>query len=146
MAGPGLVEQEDMTLFQWSDDYSVKVPSIDAQHQMLVRMLNDLHDGMAKGTSPEQLRQILSGLIDYTAKHFAYEERLFAEHGFPEAAEHIAEHAHLVGQVLAFQQKLESKQVSLNMELMRFLKDWLIKHILGSDKKYSALFVEKKVA
>jgi len=132
-----------MVLFQWSDDYSVKVPSIDAQHQRLVAMLNELHDGMSRGHGAEHLTPILNGLIDYTAQHFAHEEALFAEHDYPEAAEHTAEHQRLVGQVLAFKSKLENKQASINMELMKFLKDWLIKHILGSDMRYSALLVEK---
>ena len=134
-----------MTLFQWTDDYSVKVPSIDAQHKMLVAMLNELHDGMSRGAGAEQLSKILAGLIEYTAKHFAHEEELFAEHGYPEAEEHIAEHKRLVDQVLAFQAKFEAKQASINMELMKFLKDWLIKHILGSDMRFSAYFVERHV-
>lgn len=131
-------------LFQWSDDYSVKVPSIDAQHQRLVAMLNDLHDGMSSGHGAEVLTPILAGLIDYTAQHFAHEETLFAQYGYPDAAEHIAEHRQLVAQVLAFKAKVESKQATINMELMRFLKDWLIKHILGSDMRYSALLVERR--
>jgi hemerythrin-like metal-binding protein len=131
-------------LFHWSDDYSVKVPSIDAQHQRLVAMLNDLHDGMSRGHGAELLTPILSGLIDYTAQHFAHEEALFAEYGYPDAAEHTAEHQKLVAQVLAFKAKLESKQATINMELMKFLKDWLIKHILGSDMRYSALLVERR--
>ncbi|MFO0726288.1 MAG: bacteriohemerythrin [Myxococcota bacterium] len=135
-----------MALFEWSDDYSVKVASIDAQHKVLVGMLNELHDGMSRGSGNDHLSAVLSGLIQYTAQHFAHEEALFAEHGFEDAEEHIAEHQRLVKQVLEFQKKFDAKQASLNMELMRFLKDWLIKHILGSDMKYAALFVEKRVA
>jgi len=29
---------------------------------------------------------------------------------------------------------------------MSFLRDWLVNHINGSDKKYSAFFIEKGVA
>ncbi len=134
-----------MALFEWRDDYSVKVPSIDAQHKKLVGMLNDLHDGMTSGTSAERLGALLNGLVDYTAKHFAYEEELFAAHGFPEAPAHIAEHKALVEQVLDFKKKYEANQASINMQLMKFLKDWLIKHILGSDKGYSAHLVERGV-
>ena len=135
-----------MALFEWNDDFSMKVPSIDAQHKRLVEMLNALHAGMSSGAGNAQLEGILGGLIEYTAHHFAHEEALFAEHGFPEAEAHIAEHEALVAQVLDFKGKLERKEVRITMELMRFLKDWLIKHILGSDKRYSAFFVERRVA
>lgn len=134
-----------MALFQWREDYSVKIPSIDVQHKRLVEMLNQLNDGMASGTGHAQLATLLDGLVDYTAKHFAYEEKLFAQHAFPGSAEHTAEHARLVEQVLDFKRRFEAGQASINMQLMKFLKDWLINHILGSDKGYSAHLVERGV-
>ncbi|MCA9557536.1 MAG: hemerythrin domain-containing protein, partial [Myxococcales bacterium] len=67
-----------MALFEWSDDYSVKVPSIDAQHKQLVGLLNELHDGMFSGAGMAHLESVLGGLIEYTAHHFAHEEELFA--------------------------------------------------------------------
>ena len=132
-------------MFQWCDDYSVKVPSIDAQHRKLVEMLNELHDGMTTGKGAERLGTLLEGLVDYTVKHFAYEEQLFAEHGYPQAQAHISEHQRLVTQVADFKQKFEAGQAHINMQLMKFLKDWLIKHILGSDKAYSGYLVERGV-
>lgn len=134
-----------MALFEWSDDYSVHVPSIDEQHKMLVRMLNELHDGMSRGAADDRLGEVLNGLIEYTSKHFAHEEALFAKYNYPDAATHIAEHQRLVAQVLEFKEKLETKHATINMELLRFLKDWLIGHILGSDKKYSSLFADNHV-
>jgi len=34
----------------------------------------------------------------------------------------------------------------LSVQLLHFLKDWLEKHILGSDKKYASALKEKAVA
>lgn len=135
-----------MALFEWRDDYSVKIGSIDVQHQKLVAMLNALHDGMVAGSGTAHLGAQLQGLVAYTAEHFAYEERLFAEHGYPSAPQHIEEHQRLVAQVLEFKAKFEAGTASINMQLMKFLKDWLIKHILGSDRLYSAHLVERGVA
>lgn len=134
-----------MTLFAWSDDYSVKIPSIDAQHHKLVDMLNSLHEGMTAGKGSETLERLLIDLVDYTVHHFAYEEKLFAEHGYPLAAEHSEEHKNLVAQVLEFKQRYDTGSAQINMQVMRFLKDWLIKHILGSDKGYSNFLVERGV-
>jgi hemerythrin-like metal-binding protein len=134
-----------MALFDWRDDYSVKVPSIDAQHQQLVAILNQLHEGMTSGTGTERMSALLASLVDYTAKHFAYEEALFAEHGYPGTQAHVDEHKRLVTQVLEFKRKFELGEASINMQLMKFLKDWLIKHILGSDKAYSSHLVERGV-
>ena len=135
-----------MALFEWSDDYSVGVPSLDQEHKELVGMLNALHDAMAQGLGQEHLGEILDGLVAYTAKHFAHEEELFATYHYSETEQHIAEHQLLVSQVMEFQVKFKEKRASVNMELMRFLKDWLIGHILGSDKRYSELLVSHRVA
>ena len=134
-----------MALFEWSDDYSVKVASIDTQHKKLVGMLNALHDGMTSGSGSERLGELLEGLVAYTVQHFAYEEQLFATHQYPLGRAHTEEHQRLVTQVADFKQKFESGQANINMQLMKFLKDWLIKHILGSDKAYSAHLVERGV-
>lgn len=134
-----------MALFAWSDDFSVKVPSIDVQHKKLVAMLNELHDGMMGGVAAEHLGSVLDGLIEYTAYHFGHEEELFAAHGYPQSEEHTAEHKALVAQVLDFKEKFDAKEVTLSMELMIFLKDWLMDHILESDKAYSGYLVERQV-
>jgi hemerythrin len=135
-------EANRMALFVWSDDYSVRIPSVDAQHQKLVEMLNALHDGMVAGSGSERLKALLDGLVDYTAKHFAHEEKLFAQYSYPQTKEHAEEHRKLVGQVLEFKGKYEAGQASINMQLMKFLKDWLIKHILGSDKAFGPFLSE----
>jgi hemerythrin len=132
-----------MALFQWRDEYSMKVASIDAQHCKLVEMLNALHDGMASGTGKEKLAPLLDGLIQYTATHFAHEEDYFAKYAYPEAEKHTEEHQKLVKQVLSFKEKFDAGRANINMELMIFLKDWLIHHILGSDKAYSKHLVER---
>jgi hemerythrin len=132
-----------MALFQWRDEYSMKVPSIDVQHQKLVEMLNALHDGMVSGTGREKLAPLLEGLVQYTATHFAHEEDYFAKYSYPDADKHTLEHKKLVQQVLGFKEKFDAGRANINMELMVFLKDWLIHHILGSDKGYSQHLVER---
>jgi hemerythrin len=134
-----------MALFVWNDDYSLRIGAIDEQHKRLVGLLNALHEGMVAGHGNEKIGPLLDGLIDYTARHFAYEEQLFAEHGYPEAAAHTAEHRRLVDQVLEFKSRYEAGSAQLTMQLMKFLKDWLIKHILGSDKAYGAHLAERGV-
>jgi len=134
-----------MTLFAWRDEYSVKIPSIDAQHRRLVDLLNDLHAGMLSGASRETLAPVLDGLVDYAVKHFAYEEGLFAEHGYPRAPLHIAQHQRFVEQVTTFRGKHAAREANLRMEVMVFLKDWMIQHILGSDRDYSEHMIARGV-
>jgi len=76
-------------------------------------------------------------LKEYTVKHFGQEEEYFDRYGYSETKAHKEIHAKLVRQVLDFEAALKSGKAKVTMEIMRFLKDWLVQHIMGTDKKYS---------
>jgi len=132
-------------LFCWDSTYSVNIGVIDTQHKTLVTMINDLHQAMAKGSGKEKLGGILSNLIKYTRAHFATEETLMQTHGYPGFLAQKSEHESLTKTVLDLQSRFLSNQVGLSIEVMDFLKDWLVKHILGSDKKYTSFLNAKGV-
>jgi hemerythrin len=122
---------------EWNDKMSVGVAVIDQEHKKLVAMLNELYDGIQSNQAKEKLGGVLDGLIAYTASHFKHEEQFFAQTKYPDAAAHIKEHVDLVNQVLDVQKKYKSGETgTLSMEVMNFLKRWLINHIQGTDKKY----------
>ena len=134
-----------MALITWTEELSVGVPSIDEQHKKLVNMINSLNDALEKGEADEMIVKIFNGLAAYTQKHFAYEEELFATHGYAESAAHKKEHADLITQVVELKKKLDAGDFMIGAELMSFLKKWLTNHILGSDKKYSRFLNEHGV-
>lgn len=129
-----------MALLQWDNSLSVGITSIDEQHKQLVSVVNSLHDAMKAGRSKEALGDILRTLIDYTKKHFATEERYFDLYRYENSESHKAEHKKLTEQVLEFQNKFNSGSISLSVELMNFLSDWLKNHIKGVDKQYCKCF------
>jgi hemerythrin len=50
-----------------------------------------------------------------------------------------------VAQVVDIQNKFKAGEAMVSMELMTFLKDWLVNHIQGTDKKYSSFLRGKGV-
>jgi len=126
-----------MPLMQWNDKLSVGVTALDEDHRKLVGMLNNLYEGIQAGHGRETVGKTLDGLISYTAGHFAREERYFAQTNYPAAAAHKKEHTDLTQQVLAVQKKYKEGATSVvSLEVMNFLKNWLLTHIQGSDKRY----------
>ncbi|MBS0644849.1 MAG: bacteriohemerythrin [Acetobacteraceae bacterium] len=127
-----------MTLMAWNDAFSVGVPSIDKEHQRLIGLLNALYDAVQSNQAKEKLGQVLDGLIAYTATHFKTEERYFAQTHYPDAERHSREHEELTRQVLEVQRRFKAGETAtLSMEVMNFLKRWLVNHIQGSDRKYA---------
>lgn len=124
-------------LLHWDAAYSVNIAILDSQHRTLVSMINELHQAMGEGSGKDKLGQILSNLVKYTQSHFATEERLMQSHGYPDLPAHKAQHDHLTGTVMDFQRRFLSNEVGLSVEVMEFLRDWLVNHIMGSDKQYA---------
>ena len=116
---------------------SVGVSMFDTEHKKLIDLVNELHDGIQAGKAPDSLAKVLAGLITYTATHFKHEEEFFAKTGYPASADHKKEHDDLTKQVLDIQAKVAAGATGmLSLEVLAFLKKWLINHIQGSDKKY----------
>jgi hemerythrin-like metal-binding protein len=132
-------------LFPWSDTFSVQIGIIDMQHKNLVNIVNELHLSMVTGHGREHLGKILANLIKYTQVHFKTEENLMFSHQYPEYVKHKAEHDNLTATALDLQGKFQRSEVGLTIEVMDFLKDWLTKHIMGSDKKYGPFLNSKGV-
>jgi methyl-accepting chemotaxis protein len=144
-ASPAVVSGNIPDLMSWSNSLSVNIKQIDDQHKKLVGMVNELHKAMKLKKSTNTIGSILDRLIDYTATHFATEEKLFAQYKYPEEKAHVEIHRKLVAQVLDIQKKFKAGEAMVSMELMSFLKDWLVNHIQGTDKKYSSFLREHGV-
>jgi hemerythrin len=125
-----------MALLTWSNDYSVGVKALDGQHTVLFNALNDLHDAMMKGQARTITAGLLEKLVKYTHEHFAAEEKMMAAAGYPELDRHRNRHLDLTKQVSEFVARHEKGEVTVNVHLMNFLRDWLTKHIQHEDKEY----------
>jgi len=128
-----------------NETYSVKVREIDEQHKKLIGMINELHEKMKEGKGKDILQKIILGLVDYTKYHFTYEEKLFVNLGYPETLLHKKNHEKLLQQVNDYFKKIESNQTISTVEVMNFLRDWLLNHIQSMDQKYTPFFNAKGI-
>lgn len=132
-------------LMPWSESFVNGVSEFDNQHKYLVELVNKLYKGMKLGYSNEAVGRTLGELIEYTSSHFSCEEKLMVEHQYPDYDSHIKIHRDLVAKVVDFQKKFNSGEATVSLDLLEFLKDWLIGHIKGVDRKYGPFFNGKGV-
>jgi hemerythrin len=135
-----------LDMFEWNSSYATGIGSIDAQHQALFQTAAMLHQGMVAGKGKAALGSILERLVRYTESHFAHEERLMSVHNYPGLAAHKVQHDTLCRQVREFQEQFQSGQATITVQLLHFLKNWLVEHIQGSDLKYAPFLAKKAVA
>jgi hemerythrin-like metal-binding protein len=128
--------EETRELIPWSSALSVEIRSIDDQHKKLVSLINGLHEAMLNGQAQHVIVKTYGEVLEYTGYHFAEEEKLMESAGYRALANHKREHAALVERALKFRDQLNSG-ANVSMNLMAFLKAWLLNHIQVSDKDYA---------
>lgn len=127
-----------MAFIEWHQSYSVGVPMFDAQHKRLFSLLNELNEAMSQGKGNAAMGKVLNDLVNYTKSHFSAEEAAMREKKYAGLASHKAEHERLAQKVLKFQQEFSQGKIGLSVTLLNFLREWLLDHIGGTDKEYSA--------
>ena len=126
-----------MSFFPWSEEYSVHLRVIDNDHKDLVATVNALHDAIRDGSAKGEIGHIIGNLAHYVDDHFAREEALMEAYDYPGLADHKRIHRHLTRMVYAIRMVFASKPMEIDpAKLLRFLRDWLVHHILEEDRKY----------
>ncbi|MCB1165298.1 MAG: hemerythrin family protein [Leptospiraceae bacterium] len=123
------------------------IDAIDAQHAWLVALVLELEWVLHHNPDavPQRFHEIVGEAGSYAETHFAAEEDLFHQYHFGEEQEHIRSHqmfrsalGRIVGEKgIATRQEAE--------KLYRFLRQWLIHHILKEDKKYADFLHRRKL-
>ena len=126
-----------MALFEWTPEYSVSVLRFDSEHKILIDLINELNDAMSAGRGRAMIARILQDLTMYVRRHFAAEEEAMRRAGYEGLQAHIAEHRALAEQVAKYYEAWAANASTSAVDLLFFLRDWLQKHILEADHKYS---------
>ncbi|MGM0406989.1 MAG: bacteriohemerythrin [Bacteroidota bacterium] len=132
-----------MDFINWKDSFSVGIPSIDDQHKNLVGIVNKLYSEFYKGITDEFLNEIIKELEKYTVYHFTYEEKFMKLYNFESYKEHKSEHSQFIEKIMNYKETLSKENKAAVIDFVTFMKNWLLKHIMGTDKKYVKLFQEK---
>jgi hemerythrin-like metal-binding protein len=133
----------------WNDSFVTGVTEIDEQHRILVNTLNDANAKLAANGSIDFLEQITRDLLSYALYHFETEEELMQEYGYREesardADAHLQQHRSFSSKVVAVRDGLKAGTTISREDLLSFLNDWLVSHILNTDKKLGAFIVAKR--
>lgn len=132
--------------FEWSDELVLDRGPVDAQHEKLVHLISDLESAVSLGKTRECLGPIFDELVEYTMVHFEDEERFMNNAGYPALEGHIGEH-HRFGRTALDQQKAFAEgSETVGAELTKFLRDWLVGHILGHDRRFWMFVAEDEKA
>jgi len=123
--------------FAWRDEMNTGVDVIDDQHRQLVEMVNHLY-AIEDPNNRKEIKTVLDDLVNYTLSHFAFEEGMMEEAGYPLTRPHKRVHELFVKRVTEFYQRFEKGEDVL-IPLRQVLSRWLLNHIMHEDMAFSEI-------
>ncbi len=126
-----------MALITWINDYSVGVDRLDADHIVIISLMNQIDDLKQTSTEEAAVGTVLKVLLDFACTHFRREEGYLKRHDYPEFERHWHEHRVLEEQLEElYEAYARTPDPDISQEILELLNFWLIEHILKVDMRY----------
>ncbi len=126
----------------WDDKYSVGISSIDEEHKKFIDIINKVIDAKQHTDNSIEITEILNEMNKYVLNHFANEETYMIKCNYPEYEDHRKKHQDFSIKIMAFLHSVTKGDSQLACKLLEHLKNWLVNHIQGADRKYINCFKE----
>ncbi len=134
-------------LIRWSEEhYVLGIREVDFQHKRLVDIVNGLQTALRDGQPKEIVCNFLAVMEEYSRNHFSYEEDLMLNWGYPGYNEKKRKHENFIRQLRVLSNEYRLGNMSVSVNTLNFLRDWLNHHIIDEDKDYSPYRHNKGVA
>ncbi len=129
-------------MYEMKDEYLTGIDLIDTEHRRLFEIAEETYQLSRQDFIPDkydQINNLLGELKDYTIMHFEHEEEYMEKIGYKRIFTQKIQHEEFRNKLIELMdsEKLEGSQEEQNKmvdEMLGFLTDWLINHILNNDK------------
>lgn len=122
---------------EWTDELSVCIPEIDAEHQHFILLVNELNEAITSRMDVEVIKKCMRAILSDAEAHFSHEEALFKDWGYPDAAEHAGRHAQVTLALHEIMGRFEHDGTDYDwIKAGLTVKQALIEHLLREDMKY----------
>ena len=126
-------------MFLMKDEYLVGVKEIDEEHRVLFQIANEAYEVFGDDYIADKFDNIvgiITKLKEYAITHFTNEEAYMEKLKYKRRLSHKIEHMEFLDKVneIDFDQ-IDQNQTDALLEIIDFLGNWLVHHILENDKK-----------
>lgn len=132
-----------MDKLDWLETFELGIPSVDADHRHLLNIMKQIETAANAGKF-ETCKGLLDDLLTASEAHFAREEKLLEETGYPNAAIHKEYHARLLNRAQSV--KEVCKEIGTRdtlKECCQEMFEFLIDDIVKGDVNFKSFLEEK---
>lgn len=132
-------EEWKKNTYGFTDKYLTGIEIIDEEHKELFRIIEEVQQIIKNNLLFDKYDQIISLIDDlrnYTKDHFKDEEEYMASIGHDGLEAQKVAHELFISRLDTLDMKdIDTNQEEILEEIMAFLTEWLVNHILNMDKK-----------
>jgi hemerythrin-like metal-binding protein len=133
------------TLFEWNASFLIGIEELDYEHKVLIDDINRLHEELVRHDQKSEIEKCLGDIYARMQAHFALEEHVMKEHKYKFFDEHKREHDELLDKYTEYMLRfLNDTGTSSSIDIEDSLKQWVMNHIVTSDKKMSLMVQEEE--
>ncbi|WP_298138281.1 bacteriohemerythrin [Acidiferrobacter sp.] len=121
---------------QWSPLMETGIGVVDSQHMQLLALFNKSVRALSEGAKEARASGLLDALMEYTRYHFR-EERELMERSACSATHiemHVRAHRDFMDYLVRAQALVADNPAEVVRDVLAFLAQWLLQHIMGVDK------------
>lgn len=126
-------------MYEMKDEYLTGIPQIDEEHKRLFEIAEEtyqLRNEEFLVDKYDQIKAVLQELKDYTIMHFKHEEAYMESINYKKMFTQKIQHQGFIDKI----EEIDLSDIDENSdetidEILKFLTDWLISHILENDKQ-----------
>lgn len=139
---PKKIRKKVEVMFEMKPEYYIGIDMIDQEHKQLFDYANEAYELLQEEFTPDKydkIDAILEKLRDYTVKHFSDEEAYMESIQYKKIFTQKIQHQEFINKLDEFidqHEKDEGDQAEQDaqiMDILNYLTDWLINHILHVD-------------
>jgi hemerythrin-like metal-binding protein len=130
---------------EWGAQFRTNIKIIDEQHQVLFDLINDIDDQLTQTPIDVcQLHKAIDGVVAYSLYHFVTEESLaYRAKATSRMDTHVHTHNEFRKKLAEYRRASQTDDiVTVATDLLRYLKHWLVSHILQTDVALGAEILE----
>jgi hemerythrin len=126
----------------WEPKYTVHVEELDAQHQKLFNITNNVLDLYENGSG--ELYPSLQNLVEYLCTHIRCENSVMINYDYPGYAEQNSQHSKFLDKMQDFLNSYKENDKDLTFKILSYLHHWIYSHTVVMDLQYGQYIISTR--
>lgn len=133
------IEPRENAWAPWDESLSVGIGTIDEHHRYLFDLINDLYDVVINKLGTREVARLVKALDAYAKVHFRAEEQMMTHYAYEGIDRQQHQHHAFEAKIREFYEELHANPLVAQFDVLSYLRDWLVKHILVEDAQLRSL-------